>query len=273
MQKLKEELSMRIALIQPEVSNDFQTNLNHIRSLLNTASDSHPDLVLLCELFNTPFINANIPEHSGEWDAWMNLFSSFCKEHGIWMIAGSLPRKEGDALYNSCAILNDQGEIVSIADKSHLLEVHTSRHTYRESDVFEPGDHFCKVHSPWGNIGVLICFDMRFPEAARSLCSDCFLLAAPCGFNAAVGAKHWQPLMQTRAMENEVFVCAVNPAGKDYGSYSSYGHSLCVSPDGVVMAEMGSEPGVLVVEIDEKQVEQIRTRSPFWKLRRTDLYQ
>lgn len=262
---------MRISLIQPLVTDDFKTNLQTIQSMLEQAIENKPDLIALCELFNTPFINDRILDHADEWSAWMDLFSSFSRHHHVWIIAGTLPRKSGSSLYNSCAIFNDQGELIEIADKTHLLEVHTPKHIYRESDVFCAGDHLCKVETPWGKLAILICFDLRFPEAARSLCEDCFMLVAPCGFNAAVGAKHWEPLIRTRAMENEVFVCAINPAAHDYGSYSSFGHTLAVSPDGVILGQLGGEPGILMMEIDEKQVEQIRSRSPFWSLRRPEL--
>lgn len=263
---------MLVSILQSEVFHERADNEKEILSLLDQAGAIGADLVLLPELWNTPFINDEILEHDSEWEAWISLLSRKAAELSVWIVGGTLPRKTKDGLYNSCVILDDHGQTAAIADKTHLLEVHTSKHIYREADVFRPGDHLCRVQTPWGKIAVLICFDNRFPEAARSLCEDCFALFAPCGFNEKVGAKHWQPLFQTRAMENEVFVFAANPAARKYKTYSSYGHSLAVSPDGVILGKLGSEPGLLNIEISPDEVEQIRRRSPFWRLRRTDLY-
>lgn len=263
---------MKLAIVQNEVSENKAENLEQVLALIEKAASQKADLILLPELWNTPFINSSIQNHADEWDDLIPPLQEAARKHGLWILAGSLPRKDGNRLYNSCAVINDKGEIIAIADKTHLLEVHTTKHAYYESGVFTPGKALCKVDSPWGKIAVLICYDNRFPEAARTLCSDCFLLAAPCGFNEKVGQKHWQPLFQTRAMENQVFAAAANPAGKDYGSYKSYGHSQIVDPDGVLLGQLDEKCGLLLADLDPSKVQRIRQRSPFWKIRRTDLY-
>ncbi|WP_323090350.1 nitrilase-related carbon-nitrogen hydrolase [Allobaculum sp. JKK-2023] len=263
---------MIVGLIQPLVGEQKEENLNQILVQIESAVvEGQANLVILPELWNTPFINEKILEHQDEWSFMMDALCQRAKELGVWIVAGSLPCKKNGHLYNACAIIDANGKIAATPSKTHLLEVHTSKHTYRERDVFTPGDSLCKIKTPWGYLGVLICYDNRFCENYRLIAKDCFLIAAVCGFNEQVGKKHWKPLFQTRAMENQVFICAVNPAQADYGSYTSYGHSMVVSPDGQVMAELGSEPGNLIVNIDPQQVEKIRFRSPLWKIRRLDL--
>lgn len=265
--------SMIASLIQCLVTDDKNQNLENVLIQIESAvAESQAGLVILPELWNSPFINERIKAHIEEWNILIPALCAKAKELGIWIIAGTIPRSENGRTWNSCAVIDNNGKIIAIADKSHLLEVHTAKHSYYESEVFTPGNSLCKVDTPWGKIGILICFDNRFPEAARLLAKDCVLLVCPCGFNEHVGKKHWHPLFQTRAMENEIFVAAVNPAAHDYGTYRSYGHSMIVDPDGQIAAELGPEPGNLAYEFDFSQVDQIRKRSPFWKIRRTDLY-
>ncbi|MBF0580348.1 carbon-nitrogen hydrolase family protein [Erysipelotrichaceae bacterium RD49] len=263
---------MIIGLIQPLVGDKKEENLQQVLiQLESAATEGNADLLILPELWNTPFINRKILEHQDEWDFMLEALQKEAKRLNIWIVAGSLPYQNEGKLYNACAIINSNGEVAAITAKTHLLEVHTAKHSYYEKDVFTSGNSLCKVATPWGNLGVLICYDNRFCETYRLIAQDCFLIAAVCGFNEQVGQKHWKPLFQTRAMENQVFIAAVNPAKADYGSYTSYGHSMIVSPDGQVLAQLGSEPGNLIYEIDPEEVARIRKRSPFWKIRRTDL--
>lgn len=263
---------MIISLIQPVVGDQKEDNLAQIQNLIEKAICDKTDMIVLPELWNTPFINEEILIHQDEWDYFIPALCALAREHNVWIIAGTLPRREQENLYNSCAVINNHGKIIEIADKTHLLEVHTHKNTYREGDVFTPGSKLKAIQTPWGKIGILICLDNRFPETARYLAKDCIMIAAPCGFNDKVGPVHWRALFKTRAMENEVFYCAVNPAKASYSTYSSYGHSLIAGPDGKVIAQMDEKPGVMSVEIDPDQVTKIRTRSPFWDLRRPDLY-
>lgn len=264
---------MIVSLLQPLVLDSKQKILEQVLSLIELAAlRDHTDLVVLPELWNTPFINAEILKHQDEWDDYIHPLQQIAKSFSIWIVAGTLPRQEEGKLYNSCATINSDGEIVSIADKTHLLEVHTSKHTYYEKDVFTPGNQLKTFLTPWGRIGILICMDNRFPEAARTIAKDCFMIVAPCGFNDKVGPIHWNPLFQARAMENQVFYLATNPAKKSYATYTSYGHSLVVGPDGKILDQLDEKPGLLTIEIDPKQVDQIRKRTPYWDLRRTDLY-
>ena len=120
-------------------------------------------------------------------------------------------------------------------------------------------------------MGILICYDIRFPEMARLLAqSGIQVLFLPAAFNQQVGTCHWKPLLQTRAMENEIFLVGVNP-DYSYNHYQAYGHSIIVDPFGTVIHESKEE--VEITEIDLNKIKTIRERMPFWSIRRTDLYE
>ncbi len=264
---------MIAAIAQSQVDDDLSVNLERSLNSIRDAAKACADLIVFPELWNSPFINRKILEHQSDSDSILDAFSHAAKAEKIWIVAGTIPfrRKDGH-LYNTCFVFDDQGKIVTSADKLHLLEVHTSKNDYREVDVFTPGSRIVSFDSPWGRIGIVICMDTRFCEISRLLSQDCFLLCACCAFNSQAGRKHWMPLMQARAIENEVFVLAANPAEADYGNYSGYGHSMAVDPDGQIVAALDGKPGLLLVDIDPNAVKRIRQRSPYWQLRRTDLY-
>ncbi|MCF0258337.1 MAG: hypothetical protein HUJ54_00620 [Erysipelotrichaceae bacterium] len=264
---------MRIGMIQIRVTNALKENVKQALDSIAKCAEQQADLCILPELWNTPFINSEIIRHDDEWEQIIPLLQEACQKHQVWLAAGTMPCRDASGrLYNRCAMISDRGEIVRTCDKLHLLEVHTSKSTYRESDVFACGQELVQIDLPWTKAGVLICFDIRFPEAARLVCRNARLLIVCAAFNEQVGKKHWKNLLCTRAMENEVFVAGVNPAEKDYQTYRSYGHSMICSPDGQTVYEMGPDEPWAVVEIDLQEADRIRKRSPFWKLRRTDLY-
>lgn len=263
---------MKIALAQMNITDSLSDNTASLVRLCTRAAEQHADLVILPELWNTPFINGRILAHAQDAEQLMDLLSHLAGNLHLWLIAGSLPVRENGKLYNRALVYDDTGRLVTFADKCHLLEVYTKKHVYREADVFDKGTRLVSFDSPWGTIALLICFDIRFPEAARLLCEKAFLLAVPAGFNASVGPKHWKPLLEARAIENEVYVIGVNGAARSYGQYDSYGHSMAVSPDGTPLMEMGIQEDLQCVEVDPHLPERIRSRSPYFSLRRADLY-
>lgn len=263
---------MKIAMIQPAVTEDTRENLKQVLQSLHEVSEQNADLAVLPELWNVPFINRKIREHSQDGIFLLQALQKAAVRENLWIVGGTFCWPESKKVYNRCFVIDPEGKIAASADKCHLLEVHTSRTTYRESDVFSAGESLCRFDTPWGQAGICICYDLRFPEMARLLSENSIFLFAPAGFNEQVGKKHWKNLICTRAMENEVFVVAVNPQAKDYGSYSSYGHSIVADPDGQIVCEMAPDQPYAIVEIDPGMVEKIRSRSPYWNLRRQDLY-
>lgn len=263
---------MKISLLQTIVDYDGNKNLANVLKGIHEAAQNGSDLVVLAELWSVPFELLEIQNHQRDWDLFVPSLQRIAKKYGIWIIGGTLPRLVNNRLYNSCPIINREGELVQVVDKCHLLEVYTSHHNFKESDVFYPGQALSTINTPWGKIAILICYDNRFPEAVRLLCEKAIMLIAPCGFNQAIGSLQFKPLFQAHAIENEVFLVAVNPAYAKYNHYESYGHSLLISPDGKILCELSDKPELCTIEIHLEEVDRIRTRSPFWSLRRLDLY-
>ncbi len=146
--------------------------------------------------------------------------------------------------------------------------------TFRESDSLTAGDDVTVVSSPWGFLGVGICYDIRFPELAMVMRQrGCGILFYPGAFNMVTGPKHWQLLVRARAVDNQVFVVGCSPASNpEGGGYVAYGHSCVVDPWGEVMAEAAGEAEVLFAELDLEAVDTVRQNIPCGSQKRADLY-
>lgn len=137
-----------------------------------------------------------------------------------------------------------------------------------------PGNHLQCFDTPWGKCGILLCYDIRFPEVSRILAQNgAQILFCPAAFNEQATKKHWKLFVQTRALENEVFLCGVAPAKYTYKNYTSGGHSMLVDGFGNIVVELNEEEACKVVDIHLKDIEKVRKRMPYWKVRRNDLYE
>lgn len=255
---------MKICMKQMMVYKDNSYNLDQ----LNHIEDC--DILVLPEMWNCPYYN-DILKESYKWhDESLDKLKQVARQHHIWIVGGSICVKENDHLYNRCYILNDVGNVVCSYDKTHLFTFKN----YTEADVFTAGDHFQTFDTPWGTCGILLCYDIRFPEVSRILSKNgARILFCPAAFNEKVTKKHWSLFTQTRALENEVFVCGVAPAKYTYKNYTSGGHSMIVSPFGDIIEELSDNKESCVINIDLKQIQKAREQMPFWKIRRCDLYE
>lgn len=263
---------MKIALIQNEVFPSFSKTFEHIKSLITQAVSQKPDVILLGELWNTPYDNDMIVQATSYQDTCLTYLQQISQDYHLLMVGGSIPFLDKGHIYNRCFIF-DHGHLMEQYDKTHLLEVHTHQHHYQEKDVFSKGDHLSLISYQNQKIGIEICYDIRFPECSRILTEKgAQIIFCPAAFNASVGPIHWRSLLQTRAMENQVFMVGVSPSQYTYEAYTSYGHSMIVDPFGKVIIEMDEKPGFQIFDIDVSKVESTRKRMPFWSIRRTDLY-
>ena len=191
--------------------------------------------------------------------------ADFAARHGVWMLIGSLaiPGPEG-RLRNRSILLDDTGRIRARYDKIHLFDVALSEtETYRESDRVGPGGAATLARTPFGLIGMSVCYDLRFPLLYRDLArAGAEILAVPAAFTRRTGEAHWQVLNRARAIENGAFVVAPGAVGPVAGGGACYGHSLIVGPWGEVIAEGGDEPGLVLATIDLAEVEKVRARIP-----------
>ena len=184
---------------------------------------------------------------------------------GIYIHVGSLAIKiSPDRAANRGFLIDPKGDIAARYDKIHMFDVDLEGgESYRESRTYRPGEQAVLCDLPWGRLGLTICYDLRFPALYRALAeAGATMLAIPSAFTQKTGEAHWHVLMRARAIENGSFVFAAAQGGKHENGRETFGHSLIVDPWGRVLAEGGTEPGVVMAEIDLAEVAKARARIP-----------
>jgi deaminated glutathione amidase len=191
-------------------------------------------------------------------------FRALARELALYVHVGSMAIKTGEKIANRSFLIDPAGEIVARYDKIHMFDVDLANgESYRESRNYRPGDLALLGDLPWGQLGLTICYDLRFPALYRALAeAGASFLAVPAAFTRQTGEAHWQVLMRARAIENGCYVLAAAQGGKHENGRETYGHSIIVDPWGRVIAEAEAEPCVLMAEIDPAEVAVARGRIP-----------
>jgi len=193
-------------------------------------------------------------------------------KHGLWVHLGSLALKGTSDLRNAnrAFVIDDRGAIRARYDKLHLFDIDLpGGQSIRESAAYAPGGKAVAVDTPWGRLGLAICYDLRFPDLFRTLSdAGATMLAIPAAFTVPTGKAHWHVLMRARAIEASAFVIAAAQTGSHADGRITYGHSLVVDPWGEVLLDMGEAPGVAVVEIDPARLADVRAQIPVLQHRR-----
>jgi predicted amidohydrolase len=198
-------------------------------------------------------------------DPALRQFCALAEELGIWLLIGSLAIKVSPGkTANRSYLIGPNGRVGARYDKIHLFDVNLpSGETYRESNTVEPGAEAVAVSLPWGRIGLSVCYDLRFPQLYRTLAKGgAEILTVPSAFTETTGKAHWHVLLRARAIENGCFVVAPAQGGTHANGRKTYGHSLIVGPWGDILAEMGTDPGFIVAELDLADIALARTRLP-----------
>ena len=197
------------------------------------------------------------------------------RRHGLWIVAGSIPLKSPDAnrTFGACLVVDDTGRRREIYRKIHLFDVDLadSDESYRESRSMYPGDDPIVVKTPFGVLGLTICYDLRFPELFRHLVDQgTTIFTVPAAFTETTGRAHWHTLLRARAIENLAWVIAPGQVGTHADGRATFGHSLIVDPWGRIAAEVDDGNGVAVAEIDPGRVARLRREFPALENRRLD---
>lgn len=265
---------MRTALLQLTCGDDPATNLAVTQAMLADAVADGAGFVLTPEVTNCVsasrahqkdvlHLEADDPTLAGLRDS--------AAAAGVWLLIGSLALKTDDAdgrFANRSFLIDPQGGIAAWYDKINMFDVTVSEtETYRESDGYRPGDRAVMAETPFGRVGLTICYDLRFPQLYRSLArAGAEILTVPSAFSPVTGAAHWEPLLRARAIEAGAWVLAPAQTGTHPTTRgkqrATHGHSLVVSPWGEVIAGAGTAPGVTMVDIDRAAVDKSRTRIP-----------
>ena len=270
-----------VAAAQMTSADDLAANLATCRDLAAQAAAAGTALLVLPECF--AFIGSKLadkfkiaevlnPESPGPI---LGMLQEIAKEHKLWVIAGGMPERlaeEADLppneltqAFNTALVLKPSGEIAFTYRKIHLFDVAIpGRAEFRESDVTAPGDRVMVAETDLANIGLSICYDLRFPELYRemALTHGAELIVVPAAFTAHTGAAHWHTLLRARAIENQCYVIAAGQTGYHNPARESYGHSLVIDPWGTVVAELESGVGLATAEIDLDVVDRTRLEMP-----------
>mmetsp|Transcript_21110 Transcript_21110/g.41842 ORF Transcript_21110/g.41842 Transcript_21110/m.41842 type:complete len:345 (+) Transcript_21110:10-1044(+) len=244
------------------------------------ASGKGVQMLVLPECWNSPYDAAAFPKYAepipgGPSSA---MLVQAAKSHGIWLIGGSIPEVDESTglVYNTCVVVSPQGVIVTKHRKVHLFDIDLpGKIAFRESDTLTGGDQVTTFSTPFGVVGVGICYDIRFPEYALLMQQrGASILVYPGAFNLVTGAAHWELLQRARAVDTQAFVLTASPArsSDDQQGYKAWGHSTVVTPWGEVQATTGHEPSTVFATLDLAKIHEMRDGIPTSTQRRSDLY-
>ena len=266
---------MRTALIQMKVGPDKTDNVARAIQALHRAAEAGTELAILPEMFCCPYTNASFranAETVGE--GVYTAMAEAARETGLWVVAGSIPEREGDRIYNTAFVFDSQGRQVAFHRKVHLFDIDVpGGQRFFESKSLTAGDRATVFDTPFGRLGLCICFDIRFPELSRKMALDgAQAIIAPAAFNMTTGPAHWELVFRQRAVDNQLFTIGVAPARDEGGPYISYGNSIVCSPWGEVLARAGAEEALVLAELDFTRNDAIRVQLPLLSSRRPEVY-
>lgn len=265
----------RVAAIQMVSGSQVGKNLRDAEVLIEKAAAQGAKLVVLPEnfaLLSTAKLRETGLRETSPAGPIRTFVSAMAERHKLWIVAGSIPvatRPDGEAMDSrvraACFVYDERGEEVVRYDKIHLFDVDVddSFGSYRESDTIEPGAVVQLVETPFGRVGLSICYDLRFPELYRELLTQgAEIITVPSAFTAVTGAAHWEVLLRARAIENLCYVIGADQGGRHSKTRESFGHSMIVDPWGKVLAKKETGPGVVLAEVDLESLAELRERMP-----------
>lgn len=260
----------RVAAIQMASGPNISANLTEAERLIGSAAGAGAELIVLPENFAIVGMKENdkvkVREQEGS-GVIQDFLAAQAKKHGIWLVGGTIPLEASDVQHirAACLVFNDQGQQVARYDKVHLFDVQVpdSNETYNESETIEPGNEAVVVDTPFGRLGLAICYDLRFPELFRRMVDDGVeVIVLPSAFTAVTGAAHWESLVRARAIENLSYLIASAQGGYHVNGRETHGNSMIVDPWGRIMDRQPSGSGFVIAEINREKVLNIRKNFP-----------
>lgn len=275
MEKTGSAPDVELALIQMSVCPDKAENLRRAARLVAEAAADGADVAVLPEMFcceyrNRAFMENREPAGGGVWRA----LSDAARENRIYLVGGSMPEAEGDRTYNTSFVFDRRGRQIARHRKMHLFDIDVpGGQSFQESRTFSAGDEMTLFDTEFGKMGLMVCFDIRFPELPRLMAlGGAQLIFCPAAFNMTTGPAHWELFFRCCAAENQVFLAGCAPARDENGCYVSYGHSILCSPWGGVLAQADTQETTVRFRAELGQVARVRQQLPLLTARRTDVY-
>ena len=265
------QLMLNVAAIQMVSTSTVDENLDIAEKLIAEAVSKNAKFVTLPENFPLMAKEENdhlaIIEKFG--DGPLQFFlSKQSKQHQIWLLGGTIPLEsdKSDKALAASLLYNPKGQCIAHYEKIHLFNVlvnESNDESYNESNTFEPGNNLAVAQTEIGNIGLSVCYDLRFPELYRKMHDDDVqIITAPSAFTATTGEVHWETLLRARAIENLCYVIASNQGGMHENERETWGHSMIVDPWGMILASIDKGPGVAIATIDLEKQGKLRKTFP-----------
>ena len=274
---------MKLSLLQLNNLGDNEKNLEHALEMIEKAGSLGADFVVLPEMFSCPYKTSlfavNAQEEGGtNW----NKLSEAARKNKVYLVAGSMPELEvtreccehSENIYNTSYVFDRNGKQIAKHRKVHLFDVDIKGgQRFKESDSLTAGNSVTTFKTEFCIMGLMICFDIRFPEMARLMqLSGAEMIFVPAAFNMTSGPKWWELMFKTRAVDNQLFMAGCSPARDEKAEYKAWGHSIVNDPWGQTLGELDVQEDILNVDIDFDEVKRVRSQVPLTTSRRTDIY-
>jgi nitrilase len=256
----------RVAAIQMASGPSVAANLSEAERLIGMAAAQGAKLVVLPEYFGImgkkEGDKVTVREAEGK-GPMQKFLSTMAKKHKIWIIGGSVPLEASTAtkVRNSCLVYDDKGKLAARYDKIHLFGLDLGNEKYREEKTIEPGDKVVVVETPFGRIGLSVCYDLRFPELYRAM-GDVDIIVVPAAFTETTGKAHWETLVRARAIENLAYVVASAQGGYHLSGRETHGNSMIVDPWGVILDRLPRGSGVVIANVNPAYQASLRKSLP-----------
>ncbi|MGQ2966539.1 carbon-nitrogen hydrolase family protein [Methylophilus sp.] len=260
---------VKVAAIQMASSPNVAANLVEAKRLIEMAVKAGAKLVVLPEYFcimglkDTDKVAISEKPNDGPIQ---HFLSKTAKAFKIWIIAGSVPMQSSQSkkIRNSCLVYNEKGEQVARYDKIHLFGLDMGTEHYHEENTIEAGDSVVAIDTPYGRIGLSICYDLRFPELYRAM-GEVDMIVVPSAFTETTGKAHWETLVRARAIENLCYVVASAQGGYHLSGRETHGNSMIVDPWGVVLDRLPRGSGIVIANINRNYIKNLRQSLPALK--------
>ena len=258
--------AFKVAAVQMASGPNVASNLSEAARLIEIAVHQGARLVVLPEYFPIMGMQETdkvaVREQPGS-GVIQNFLSETARKHKIWLVGGSIPlvATVSDKVLNSCLVYNELGEQVAHYDKIHLFNLDLGNEHYHEGRTIEPGQQVVVVDSPFGRIGLAICYDLRFPELFRAM-KGVDIIVLPSAFTETTGKVHWEVLVRARAIENLAYVVAAAQGGYHVNGRETYGNSMIVDPWGRVLDRLPRGSGIVIAEVNPAYQTSLRASLP-----------
>lgn len=269
--------NIKLAVCQLAVVDEKEENIRKAEAMIAEAAGAGCEMAVLPEMFNCPYQSELFPLYAERYEEGTTAQSlaRFARKHSITLVGGSIAERGDDGkVYNTSYVFDTQGQCIARHRKIHLFDVDISAGTkFKESDTLSAGDRMTVFNAGGITIGLGICYDIRFVELARSMAlAGADMIIYPGAFGPVTGPAHWELLMRSRAIDNQLYVVGASPARTDGAKYQAYGHSMIADPWGNVDMINNDGEKILMKVIDLTLIEKVRAELPIMKHRRPEIY-